>query len=263
MGEKLANAPVFLTAAQVRHNPILALDDYAAALQEQFRKIGFPDYKVRVQSGFEIDVSSPSGLQVKSQESRQHSYLNRTGSACFVLENSRLYFQVTDYDVFGTFRDAFLDGLGLLNSIVTLDYIDSVSMRLLDAIAPGSEEELSAYMVKELLGIGEMLDKPDWKLTHSATETTIQTSEHRVVVRTLARHGKLSIPPDLNIQGMQIMSRFSEIDGVHAILDTDCIFESRRDFDLSEISSRLRLLKDDLRTTFQAAVTEHALDRWS
>lgn len=263
MGAKLANAPVFLTAVQVRHNPVLALDDYAKALQEQFRKIGYPDYKVRVQSEFEIDVSTPSGMKVKSQESRQHSYLNRAGSACFVLENSRLYFQVTEYDVFDTFRDEFLKGLGLLHSIVTLDYVDSVSMRLLDAIVPAEKEDLSAYMAKELLGIGEVLEDPTWGIMHSASEATIRTSEHRVIVRTLARHGKLSVPPDLNIQGMQLTPRFSEVNGVHAILDSDCAFESRSNFDLADISSRLRLLKDDLRTTFQAAVTKYALDRWS
>lgn len=263
MGEKLSNAPVFLTAAQVRHNPILALDSYAAALQEQFRKFGFSDYKARVQSEFELDVSNPAGLKVKTQESRQHSFLNRAGNACFVLDSSRLYFQVTDYDVFETFRDQFLRGLDVLHSLVTLDYIDSVSMRLLDAIVPDSTEALSSYVVKELLGISEVLDQPHWAIAHSATETVIKTPEHRVVVRSLARLGKVAVPPDLNIEGMKIMPRFSVVDGVHALLDTDCVFENRMDFDQSEISNRLRLLKDDLRTTFHAAVTKHARDRWS
>jgi uncharacterized protein (TIGR04255 family) len=258
MGEKLANAPVFLTAAQVSHNPILA-----APLQEQFRKMGFTDYKVRVQSGFEIDVSNPSGMKVKSQETRQHSYLNRSGSACFVLENSRLYFQVTEYDVFETFRAMFIEGLKLLHSVVTLDYIDAVSMRLLDAIAPLDNESLSDYMAKELLGIGEILEEEDWGVVHCASEASITTPEHKIVVRALARNGKLSVPPDLNIFGMNIMPRFSSIEGVHAILDTDCAYASRKSFDLELISTRLRLLKDDLRTTFEAAVTGHALARWS
>lgn len=263
MGDKLANAPVFLTAAQVRHNPVLALNDYAAALQEQFRKIGFSDYKVRIQTGFAIDMSGPAGLQVKTENSHQHSYLNRAGSAGFVLENSRLYFQVTEYDVFDSFRDDFLKGLDLLHATVTLEYIDSVSMRLLDAIVPVDGEELSLYLAKELLGIGQVLDEPTWQLTHSAAEATISTPEHRIVVRTLARNGKLAVPPDLNIEGMKIMPRFSDIEGVHAILDTDCLHESRSDFDVAKISSRLRLLKDDLRSTFQSAVTKHALGAWS
>lgn len=263
MGEKLANAPVFLTAAQIRHNPILALDDYAAALQEQFRKIGFPDYQVRIQAGFQIDVSNPSGMRVKAQDSKQHSYLNREGSAGFVLETSRLYFQVTEYDVFDTFRDEFLRGLRLLNSTVSLDYIDSVSMRLLDAVVPDNGEELSGYLATELLGIGSLLSGPGWEIVHSASESRIQNRDHTVFVRTLARHGRLSIPPDLNVQGMRLMDRFSKVEGDHAILDTDCVFENRSNFDLDEISKRLRLLKDDLRTTFHAAVSKHALDRWS
>ena len=263
MGEKLANAPVFLTAAQVRHNPILALDEYANGLQEQFRKIGFSDYKVRVQSEFEIDVSKPSGLSVRTHESRQHSFLNREGTACFVLDSLRLYYQVTQYDVFDTFRDEFVRGLKLLHKTVSLDYIESIGMRLLDAIVPDEDEELSAYLVKELLGIGEVVSHPSWEITHAATEAKIIAGEHRVVVRTLARHGKLAAPPDLNIEGMRLIPPFSKIEGVHAVLDSDCVFESRQSFDLSDISTRLRLLKDDLHTTFRAAVTPHALDRWS
>lgn len=264
MGEKLARAPVFLTAAQVRHNPVLALDDYAASLQDRFRKIGFPDYKVRVQSEYEIDLSNASGgAKVKARESRQHSYLNRTGSACFVIENARLFYQVTEYDVFDTFRDEFVRGLELLDDVVTLDYVDAVSMRLLDAIVPDSDEQLSAYLAAPLLGIAEMLEEPTWGVTHAASETAIQTPDHHVVVRTLARHGKVSVPPDLNIQGMQLMPPFADVDGVHAILDTDCVFQVRQQFDVAAIAARLRLLKDDLRTTFHAAVTKHALNRWS
>lgn len=262
MGEKLVNAPVFLTAAQVRHNPILTLDDYAARLQEMFRKMGFPDYKSRVISGFEINAS-PSGIRVNPQETRQHSYINRAGTSCFVVESSRLYFQVAEYDVFDTFRAAFINGLELLNSVVTLDYIDSVSMRLLDAIVPRDNESLSKYLVNELLGIGKSLEEDSWKVSHSASETVAITDQHKIVVRLLARHGKLTLPPDLNTQGMKLMPRFIDIDDVHAILDSDCAYEMRMDFDLEEVSSRLRLLKDDLRTTFHAAVTKHALDSWS
>lgn len=263
MGEKLRNAPVFLTAAQIRHNPILSFDGYAAPLQEQFRKMGYPDYRVRAQPGFEVDVSSSSGIQVKAQETRQHSYLNRSGSACFVLENSRLYFQVTEYDVFDTFRSEVVRGLELLHSVVALDYIDSVSMRLLDAIVPSEHEDLSDYVAKELLGIGKVLDDATWRIIHSAFEANIRTPEHKIVVRTLARRGKLATPPDLNIEGMKLMPRFAEINSVHVVLDTDCVYEQRDPFDVSNVSRRLRLLKDDLRTTFHAAVTKDALARWS
>ena len=263
MGDKLANAPVFLTAAQARHNPILSLEDYAVPLQEQFRKMGFPDYKVRVQSGFEIDISNSVGAKVKSQETRQHSYLNRAGRAGFVLENSRLYFQVTEYDVFDVFRTEFLKGLELLHSVVTLDYIDALSMRLLDAVSPSEDESLSNYLAKELLGVGEVLEQETWRITHNASETSITTPEHKIVFRALARNGKLSVPPDLNILGMKLMPRFSSIEGVHAVLDTDCVYDTREAFDLDIVSTRLRLLKDDLRTTFQAVVTDHALNSWS
>jgi uncharacterized protein (TIGR04255 family) len=262
MGEKLAKAPVFLTAAQIRHNPILSFDEYAARLQEKFRKIGFSDYKLKVQSGFEIEGSDPTRLKVRQKDTHQHSYINREGSAGFVTDGSRLYFQVTEYDVFETFRDQFLKGIEILNDAVTLDYVDVVSMRLLDAIVPHSEDELDRYVVQELIGIAAKIQTGSWKIDHAATESVIISDTHRIVVRTLSRRGKLTVPPDLNITGMKLMPRFESINEVHAILDTDCLFESRESFDISNISSRLRLLKDDLRMTFRAAVTPYALETW-
>jgi uncharacterized protein (TIGR04255 family) len=263
MGEKLANAPVFLTAAQVKFNPILSFEDYAPALQEKFRKIGFPDYKARVQAGFEINISAPSAVKVSPQETRQHSFLNRDGSACFVIENSRIYFQVTEYNVFETFRDQFIQGLELVHAMVSLDFVDGVSMRLLDAIVPPAEESLSDFLVQELLGIGEALNQDTWAINHSATEASIKTPEHTIVIRTLMRYGKISVPPDLNIAGLNLNPRFLAVEGVHAVLDTDCIFSQREGYDASLIAARLRLLKDDLRTIFESAVKAHAIEFWS
>jgi uncharacterized protein (TIGR04255 family) len=264
MGEKLTKAPVFLTAAQIRHNPILSLDEeYAAHLQEKFRKIGFPDYRLNQQPGFEIDVSDQARVRVNQKMTSQHSYLNRDGTACFIVETSRLYFQVTDYDVFETFSEQFLQGILLFHDVVTIDYVDAVSIRLLDAIIPGEDEDISDYVVQSLLGIRDNINEEGWVINHCATEAVMMNNEHKIIIKTLARGGALAVPPDLNINSMMILPRFKDHRGVHLILDTDCAYETRESFDLDKIKSRLRLLKDNLRTIFRTAVTEHALKKWS
>ncbi len=45
MGQKMKNAPVYFTIAQVRHNPVLRLGAYAPDIQDRMRKAGYPDFK--------------------------------------------------------------------------------------------------------------------------------------------------------------------------------------------------------------------------
>ncbi len=48
MGEKMKNAPVYFTIAQVRHNPVLRLGAYADEIQDRMRKAGYPDFTVKI-----------------------------------------------------------------------------------------------------------------------------------------------------------------------------------------------------------------------
>ena len=50
----MKSAPVFFTVAQVRFNPILSLDSYITAIQEHFRRNGFPDFKKVVMMTFNL-----------------------------------------------------------------------------------------------------------------------------------------------------------------------------------------------------------------
>ena len=257
---KLKNAPVFFTAAQVTHNPVLSLDDFVPRLQEAFRAIGFSGYQGYVQTRFEL-VAEPGDVQVKTNDAKQHVFSNFPNTACFVVETNRFFYCVTDYDVFDTFRLVFMSGLTILNTVLKLDFYERVSMRLLDAVVP-KENTLRFYLIPELLGLPNRVSQAGWAALHSGQESTFKTNNHQLAARTLIHHGKLALPPDIDVFNLQLPAKFRGINSVHAVLDCDAMVASRNKFDVDQIAGHLRALKDDLRTLFEMSVTASALEEW-
>ena len=262
---KLKNAPVFFTAAQVTHNPVLALDGFVtSSLQEAFRVIGFSGYREHVQRRFELAGTEASGeVQVKIDDAKQHVFSNFNSTACFVVEPSRVFYCVTEYDVFDAFKKEFMGGLQIVNAALKLDFYERVSMRLLDAVVPKQGSSLGDYLVTELLGLPNRISQNDWAAQHSGQESTIKAKNHQLTVRTLIHNGGLALPPDIQVFNLQLPTKFRNINSTHAVLDCDAMIERRHKFDIDQIAGHLRALKDDLRTLFEISVTANALTEWN
>ena len=260
---KLKNAPVFLTAAQVTHNPVLALESFVTSLQEAFRVAGFSNYREHTQRRFELDAEALGGVQVKSEDAKQYVYSNFNRTACFIVESSRIFYCVTDYDVFEGFKHEFMRGLQIINSVLKLEYYERVSMRLRDAVVPKQDSDLAAYLVTELLGLPNRMRQNGWGVQLSGQESTFKTKNHQLTMRTLIHNGSLALPPDIQVFNLQLPSKFKGINSTHAVLDCDAMIEGRDKFDIQQIAGHLRALKDDLRTLFEMSVTENALKEWN
>jgi uncharacterized protein (TIGR04255 family) len=68
---------------------------------------------------------------------------------------------------------------------------------------------------------------------------------------------------DLQPIGMKVADRFREINGVHAIVDTDASIEGRHPFNLELIKSQLQVLRDGVGIAFDATVTPIAVSAWN
>lgn len=263
MGQKLSNAPVYFTIAQVRFNPILSLDSYIPAIQENFRKSGYPDYKKIVSMAFNLtqavnDEAMPTQPPPPEQVAR-YVFSNMTKTRGFVLHQNSLSFQVTEHDSFDQSADELLRELGILNQLITLSYSERVGVRYLDAIAPRDGETLKQYLVPEVLGL---YGKLNGQLAHSFSETLTLGTAGAVMSRTIIQNGRLGFPPDLQTMGLTLMPRFANVSGEHAILDTDGFIDRRETFDLDNLKHRLHALHDEIIKSFRATVTTHALSVW-
>lgn len=266
MGKKMKNAPVYFTIAQVRHNPVLRLDSYVPDIQERMRKAGYPDHRpgktliVNLTPGGtegEPDVHRPIPQSVE-----RHVFLSIDGTQGFIVEQGALSFQATEYDTFPTFAEQFFLGLGIVHECITLAYSERIGIRYLDAVVPaGGEPELGKYLAPGVIGLAGRLPE-GVPIGLSLSETHIPLPDANLLSRTIIRNGPLGFPMDLEPQGLHVPERFQQINGVHAIIDTDASQIGRQAFDIAKLRERLDMLHTRIRMAFDASVTDYAIKAW-
>lgn len=264
MRKKLTNAPVYYTVVQVQFNPILDLDGYIPSLQSKMREARFPDYKTLVvqQLVFPfggVDQGQMAAPTVTPQT--RYGFGDIEGQSLFMLENNALSFQTTHYDVFETFSETFMKGLGILNDALHLDFVERIGLRYLDAVQPMKETEtLRDFLVPEVLGLAL---RGEGQLQHSVSETVAITAAGQLVSRVLIRNGRVGLPMDLGGFGPTIDPRFTLREGLHAIVDTDASIVHRDAFDLVKIQAQLTASHAEIGKSFNATVTDHARAAWA
>lgn len=266
MGERMKNAPVYFTIAQVRHNPVLRLGAYADDIQDRMRKVGYPDFKKGIAMAFTLmaQIGDESQAQPPVVEKVDRLMFFSTDSTKgFIVEQNALSFYTTEYDTFETFTDEFMKGLGIVHECMTLAHTERIGLRYLDAIVPpNGEEGLPDYLVPGVLGLSSKLPN-EIKVSHSFSETHFQMAECAVLARTIIQGGVLGFPMDIQPFGIKIADRFQKINGVHAIVDTDASIEGRHELNLEAIKMQLKTLRDGIDVAFKAIVTPSAINAWN
>ena len=89
MGEKMSNAPVYYALAQVRFNPLAALEQYIPAIQDSLRREGFPDFERILDCLNRSLCGTPQAAQVAVpptlQPMTRYSFLDEKRRAVFIL----------------------------------------------------------------------------------------------------------------------------------------------------------------------------------
>lgn len=267
MGQKLKNAPVYFTIAQVRFSPVLSLKTYMPEIQEHMRKAGYPDFK----QGFTVafNLSLITGGEPKQGtpppfplQAERYVFSNMENTRGFILQQNALSFQTTDYDNYQILSSEFIKGLKIVHKEVVLNFSERIGIRYLDAVNPKEGEDLSQYLVKQVLGINKLLEGSEF--VHSFSETVVKFKDvEKVISRTILQNKKLGFPPDLQLDGLILKDRFKNIEGIHAVIDTDGAFERREPFDIDKVKNRLDDLHKVISDAFRATTTEYARSVWA
>lgn len=275
MGTKYANAPVYFTIGQVRHNALLSLKTYLPAIQERMRKAGYPDFKTatQMQFAFGVAVGSDEGgpFPPTIQQTEQYTFSNVEGTQGFILEPSSISFRSTSYDTFEVFYAELERGLEILSEAVGgLAYFERLGLRYLDAVVPREGEDLAQYLAQELWGVPASLKALDingfegrpFEYNHSFAESAARVPGiGQVVSRVVIQNSDFRFPPDLTPAPLKVAPRFQGL-CEHATVDIDASFEERRNYDSDEIKERFQHLHDLVGLFFNATVTEFARDTW-
>jgi len=259
MGTPLKNPPVYFTVAQVRFNAILTLADYLPAVQEAFRKKGFPDFATQKQVVLQIGTQNGQPAPIPGIQER-FSFSNAEKTHSFLLESDKLTFQSTQYGHFESFSAAIIDGLALVHGAVHLDFTDRVGLRYLDRVTPTATDRLEQYLAPEVLGLSNRLGGIP---IHSYAETLSQVDGIKLLSRVITQVGGLGFPPDLAPTNMVVSTRFQEYQGLHAILDNDGFFEGREAYSLDSVREHLNAIHTVIGNAFRVTATDYAFEIWN
>src|ERR1035438_354494 len=99
MGKQWKAAPVYFVIVQVRFSPVLDLASYLAKIQEDYRKVGFTDFKKVMNASFNLGMLArlKPGDEPPIQQSERYLFGNEDGTEMFILDPSGLTFQTTRY----------------------------------------------------------------------------------------------------------------------------------------------------------------------
>jgi hypothetical protein len=85
-----------------------------------------------------------------------------------------------------------------------------------------------------------------------------------VIARAVIQDGPVAFPPDLQqLAGVQLVGRFRDRTGLHAILDTYGAHQRRETFGIDQVASRLDDVHSAVTEAFKATVTARALEIWA
>lgn len=265
MGKKLSKAPVYYTIAQIQFNPILDLEAYIPAIQARMREAHFPDFKHEIIQrvvlpfgGLEAGQMAAPGLSPQSR----YQFGDISGRSIFMLETNALSFQTTAYETFEVFSKNVLDGMGVINDALQLDFVERIGLRYLDAILPlKPSDTLKDFLVPEVLAF---TFRDVGKLQHAVSETVAKTAIGHLTSRVIIREGQIGLPVDLTALAPSIDPRFAQApEALHAIIDTDASFASREQFDADRVAKLLFALHEEINLSFKATVTPYALSEWA
>lgn len=265
MGKKMKNAPVYFVLAQVRFNAVLTLDSYLPAMQEALRKAGYADFAKVMVATVNLNLGVPATAnQMPVAQTGRYLFLKEDKFSGFLLDQTSLIFQTTDYETFEPFRDAFLLGLKTVHeSVGGLSFCERIGIRFLDAVRPSANEKITDYLAPSLVGLFDKLN--DRQLRHIISETWSTSDQANFMSRAIIQNQSakgVSFAPDLQPMLLQITEKFIETSGIYGVIDTDAWYEKRQKFDIDQIKEKLTSLHGDVRNSFDEMVTPHALSVW-
>jgi uncharacterized protein (TIGR04255 family) len=121
MSSQMKNAPVYLTIAQVRFNPILSAPTFIPGIQDNFRKHGFSDFKKAVTMTFAFSPASNKDSESQMpppQPVERFLFSDISNTQNFQLDQGSLSFQSTKYEVFERFATELTKGLQMVDKMV-------------------------------------------------------------------------------------------------------------------------------------------------
>ncbi len=253
---KLPKSPLIFVLAQVKISPVLGMESKIPALQEAYRKQGFPRLAERK---IETTVRGSEGQTVQKETRRQWEFINKDKRASVLVDSEGLNYQVTKYDVFESFMASIESVLQVFSDTVEPTLVLRTGLRYVDLVIPAEGKDIHVYFNASLRGF-KIHDTDQRKAFF--TESVCQTgSDSTFVHRYVEADAGFGFPPDLLPMQLEF-PRNPRMTSPFGLLDMDHFSMNEADFSTEEVVSRFFDLHEHQTVAFEASVTAEALEEW-
>jgi uncharacterized protein (TIGR04255 family) len=245
-----------MVLAQVRISPVVKMAEYAADVQEQLRRRGFPRFVEGSVQEILLTAGGPPQLRVHPR----WEFQDKERATGIVLTQNAVILHTLQYDTFDAFADHLKLALEVVGEVVKPSLVERLGLRYVDLIRPEAGEAWTDYVKPELHGIKDAVVGMRSSLHRSEMVGTTEAGQ--LVVRCFQTADGTFLPPDLAPSSLDYSSVMLRPDETVTLLDLDHYSEQVREFDAAQVLEYMWRLHDNLDLSFRECITEHAQRQW-
>lgn len=258
----LSKQPLVLVLGQVRFSPVRKLASYIPAIQEEFRRHGFPlEREGKVQ---QLTIT-PTGVQVIEQE--RWEYRTRDERWSITVLHDSVILQTTAYERFEGFAAPLEQAVRTVlekTEQSQFGLVERIGLRYVDLIRPRAGEDYREYLRPGFHGVADEAFRARSHRLHveSIGHTAVGDIEGTMIIRVVQNDQGFDLPPDL-LGGAPQRELQTRPGDLITLLDMDHFVQGKFDADPGWVITRAYELHDHLVETFHThVVTEKAIEVW-
>jgi uncharacterized protein (TIGR04255 family) len=261
----LSKQPLVLVLGQVRFSPIRQMGDYIPAIQEEFRRHGFPLERAgKVQ---QLIFGPGGGVPVQVVEQQRWEYRTKDETSSVLVTQDSVVLQATAYEKFEGFAEKLLHAVRTVLAKTEHDQlgvVQRVGLRYVDVVQPREDEDFRFYLRPGFHGVADEVFQQGTHRLHveSTGKTPVGDEVGTMVVRVVQNDQGFSLPPDL-IGAVPKHTPRSKAGELITLIDMDHFIEGNFEPDADWVVARAYELHDHLVETFHDhVVTKDAIEVW-
>jgi uncharacterized protein (TIGR04255 family) len=258
----LSKKPLVLVLCQVRFSIVREMSRYIPAIQEEFRRNGYP-----LENAGKIQhlLITPSGPQMAEQE--RWEYRTKDESRSVLVAQDSVILLTTSYQRFEEFAEQLRFVLATVLTKTesnTLGVIQRIGLRYVNVIRPEPERDYRFFLKPGFHGLAdEVFEKWTHRLyVQSVGKTVVGGTPGAMMVRVAQSDDGTDLPPDLAYGAPKHEVRAKKGELV-TFVDMDHSVTGNFNADATLVVEKLFQLHDDLVETFHKhVVTQEAIESW-
>ena len=263
--EPLSAQPLVLVLCQVRFSPVRQMERYIPAIQDAFRRTGFPIE--RAGKVHQVSLEPGGSAPVQMVEQQRWEYRNREETWSVVVTEENVILQTTAYTRFEEFAERLQSAVHTVlaeSEHEGLGVVHRVGLRYIDVVLANAGNDFRFYLREGLHGVPDEVFQPGRHLLHleSRGQTMVGSDPGTMIIRIVQNDQGHSLPSDLLAAAPRHSPRAGPGELI-TLIDMDHYVEGTFDPDSEWVVARAYEMHDHIVETFHDhVVTREAIEEW-